>query len=279
MRIDAISRKASITTDMFNNSFRLNMERKLLLFAESGFKYIHWCDDWDSELLYTKDNIELYCQLVESCGLKCIDVHGAETETIHIAAEEEDVLQEYVRLLENRIEFCSAIGGDAIVIHPPSDDSGSRSLDWKLDRSLHILESVMPLCEDLGVVLAVENCNPFDEKILGYYFERYPPEFVGFCFDSGHAHLNSNFDELMKFSSRLRALHLHDNRGKEDEHQPPFWGTIDWERVMQWIERSEYPKPINFEILHDPRFFEGTPEGFLDYTVRSIRKTLAQIGS
>jgi sugar phosphate isomerase/epimerase len=279
MKIDALSRKVSITTDMFDYSFKLDIERKLRLFAEFGFKYIHWCDDWDSEALYTKENIELYRRLIESCGLKCLDVHGAETGAIHIAAEEEDLLEEYIHLLENRIEFCSAIGGDAVVVHPPTDEGGSLALSRKLDRSLHIFESVRPLCEDLGIVLAVENCYPFDEKILGSCFERYPPEFVGFCFDSGHAHLNKNFPELLKFSNRLKALHLHDNRGTEDEHQPPFWGTIGWERVMQLIERSGYRKPINFEVLHDPRFFEGTPEGFLDYTVRSIRRTLALIGS
>jgi sugar phosphate isomerase/epimerase len=279
MKIDALSRKVSITTDMFNSSLGLGIERKLRLFAESGFEYIHWCDDWNNDVLYAKEDIELYHRLVESYGLKCIDVHGADTGTIHIASEEEVALDEYIQLLKTRIEFCSAVGGDAVVIHPPTDDGGSRTLSWKLDRSLRVFESVRPLCEDLDVVLAVENCHPSDEKVLRYYFERYPPEFVGFCFDSGHAHLNKNLDELLKFGDRLRALHLHDNRGMEDDHQPPFWGTIDWERVTRWIERSEYQKPLNFEILHDPRFFEGTPEGFLDYTVRSIRKILALISS
>jgi len=279
MRIDALARKVSITTDMFNNSFRPDIETKLRLFADSGFKYIHWCDDWDDDVLYTKENIELYRRLIESCGLKCMDVHGAGTSAIHITAEEEDVLDKYIRLLENRVKFCSAIGGDAVVVHPPSDDRGSCTLDSKLDRSLCVFESMRPLCEDLGIALAVENCYPSDEKTLGYYFERYPSEYVGFCFDSGHAHVNRNLNQLLKFSNRLKALHLHDNRGKEDDHQPPFWGTIDWEKVMQWIERSGYQKPVNFEITHNPRLFEGTMKEFLDYAVRSIRKTLAPIGS
>lgn len=303
LRIDAYAQKASITSDMFDYSFKPEKKRKLQLFADCGFKYINWCDDWYGEILYTKQNIELYRQLIESFGLKCIDVHGCETETILIDAEEKDAFDKYIRLLQNRIEFCSAIGGDAVVIHTPSviewgrdyidytkqnielyrqlveSQGGSERLSWKLDRSLHVFESVRPLCEDLGIVLAVENCYPFDEKSLEYYFERYPPEFVGFCFDSGHAHLNEDLDLLLKFNDRLKALHLNDNRGREDDHQPPFWGTIGWERVMQWIECGGYRKPINFEITHDPTFFEGTMEEFLDYTVRSIRKALALLGS
>jgi sugar phosphate isomerase/epimerase len=276
MKIDARARKVSITSDMFDYSFKPEIERKLRLFAEYGFEYISWGDDYYSEVLYTKQNIELYRQLIESYGLKCIDVHGAETETILIDAEEEDALNKYIQLLENRVQFCSAIGGDSVVIHTPSDKD-TRALSLRIDRSLQVFDSVRPLCEDLGIVIAVENSYPLDEKILEYYLERYPPEFVGFCFDSGHAHLYKNLDQVLKFNDRLKALHLHDNRGKEDAHQPPFWGTTDWERVMRWIKWSGYTKPINFEITHYPKFFEGTMEEFLDHTVRSIRKTLGLI--
>ena len=264
---------------MFNYSFKPEMESKLRLFADYGFEYIHWCDDWNSGVLYTQQNIELYRQLIESAGLKCIDVHGTATDTIRIDAEKEDAQDKYIQLLKNRIEFCSGTGGDAVVIHPPSDEGGSKRLNRRLDRSLQIFDSVRPLCEDLGIVLAVENCYPTDEKILEYYFDRYPPEFVSFCFDSGHAHINRNLDHLLSFGNRLRALHLHDNRGKEDDHQPPFWGTITWEEVMQWIKECGYTKPVNFEITHNPEFFNGPMEEFLDYTVRSIRKALDLLGS
>ncbi|NIR86347.1 MAG: hypothetical protein GWN67_04150, partial [Phycisphaerae bacterium] len=50
MKIDPRTRKVSITSDMFNYSLKPEMERKLQLFAEYGFEYIHWCDDWYSEV-------------------------------------------------------------------------------------------------------------------------------------------------------------------------------------------------------------------------------------
>jgi len=278
MPTDEIARRASITTDMFNYSFKLSAERKLRLFADSGLRHIHWCDDWNDEVLYTNDEVRRRCQLVESHGMKCLDVHGADTEIVHIAAPDDSVLDRYVQLLENRLEFCSAMGGDAVVIHPPSERTGPGEISWKIDRSFRVLDRVRPLCEDLGVVLAVENCYPNDGEILREYFERYPPEFIAFCLDSGHANLNKDMDALSEFASRLRALHLHDNKGNEDDHQPPFWGTVDWKRVIQWIERSGYAKPLNFEITHHPELFEGSPDGFLELCVRSIRKVIALVG-
>jgi len=262
-------RPKSITTDMFNYSYQLDRETKLELFASRGFRFIHWCDDWNNGALYSDEDIKLHCQIVESSGLKCLDVHGSDAPGVKIGTSDQSARKEYVRLLENRIEFCSAIGGDAVVIHPPKDASD-------LNHSIRVLEIVRPLCEDVGVVLAVENCFPADDKILAQYFERFPPEFIGFCYDSGHANLNNNSDELMKHSSRLKVLHLHDNRGKVDDHQPPFWGTVDWPRVMRWIEQSGYTKPINFEITHRPRYFEGRPEEYLDYAVSSILRALSR---
>jgi len=264
---------------MFNYSFKPDTRRKLQLFADYGFEYIHWCDDWNNDVFYTQRDIELYRQLIESAGLKCIDVHGTATKTIRIDAEGKDELNKYIKLLKNRIEFCSAVGGDAVVIHPPTDKGGDEKLRWSLNRSRQVFESVRPLCEDLGIVLAVENCYPFDKQILEYYFGMYPQEFVGFCFDSGHAHVNGNLIHLLKFGGRLKALHLHDNKGESDDHQPPFWGTINWEHVMRWIKHSGYKKPINFEITHNPRLFNGTMEEFMEYTVRSIKKVMALFDS
>ncbi|MCU0859850.1 MAG: sugar phosphate isomerase/epimerase [Thermoplasmata archaeon] len=261
-------RPTSITTDMFNYSYKLDMDRKLELFASRGFRFIHWCDDWNNGVVYSSEEMRAHLQTVESFGLKCLDVHGSDAPGVKIGSDDVSARRKYIRLLENRIEFCSALGGDAVVVHPPREVSG-------LDRSMQVLESVRPLCEDMGVVLAIENCLPADTELLALYFERFPPEFIGFCFDSGHANLNKDADELMGFGGRLRVLHLHDNKGAADDHQPPYYGTVDWQRVMRWVDDCGYPKPVNFEITHRPKYFEGTPEAYLDHAVDSIIRAVS----
>lgn len=266
---------ASITTDMFNCSFRPDTETKLQLFYDRGFRFIHWCDDWRDEYLYTKEAMEGHRRLIEAIGLKCLDVHSAETESVHICAESDEDLERYVRLLRNRIEFCSVVGGDAVVVHPPGSEKSARPLDWNLERSLQVFESLRDICEKSHIVLAIENCYRTDEKVLQYYFDRYPPEFVRLCLDSGHANVNGNLSALLRFSGRIRVLHLHDNKGQTDDHQPPFWGTVDWRSLMPFIARIGYSKPINFEITHRQGLFDGTMEEYLDFAAGSIRKSMA----
>jgi sugar phosphate isomerase/epimerase len=259
---------------MYNYSFKPKIERSFQLFVDFGFKYLHWCEDWNKETIYSQHQMASYHDLLNSFGLTCLDVHGVETSAFYLGVREKSATDRYIQLLENRIEFCSAVGGDAVVIHPPNVEN-PEELNCCLKRSLHIFEQVRPLCEDLGVTIAVENCNPYDEPILKYYFARYLPEFVGFCFDSGHAHLNRNLEAVFQFSGRLKVLHLHDNRGKNDEHQPPLWGTLDWEKIMQWITGSNYQKPLNFEITLYPSLFDGSMEDYLVYTVRMIHQVLS----
>jgi len=279
MKFDAGLRNVGIASDMFDYSIKPEFERKLRLFAEYGFEYIDWSDDWNTAILYSKEIMEFYRQCIESCGLRCIGVHGVSSSSIHVEAEDDQMFNKYVELLKNRVEFCSLVGGTVLVIHPPNVEGDSVRASRKLERSLRAFEGVRSLCGDLGISLAVENCYPSDAESLEYYFERYPPEFVGFCFDSGHAHVNGNFDRLLGFKDRLKALHLHDNGGREDDHQPPFFGTIEWERVMRWIGSAAYAKPINFEIVHKSKFFEDSMEKFLEYCARSIQKAMALLNS
>jgi len=258
---------------MFDYHFKPRMEEKLRLFSEYGFRYIHWCDDWNNDLVYTNEDMMTFSQLVDSAGLKCLDVHGAATVAIHIDSEHNDPQKAYSKLLENRVEFCSILGGDSVVIHPPRFKAPK--LRQRMERSVQVLDSVRPICEDMGVCIAVENCFASDDEILEKFFDLYPPEFVGFCFDSGHANINLNIDKLFMFGDRLKALHLHDNKGDRDDHQPPFFGTIKWDQVLEWIRENEYVKPINFEVTHDPKLFKGTMKEFLEHTVASIGKAMA----
>ena len=211
-----------VTSDMFNYYFNPPMDERLRLFSKHGFRYVHWCDNWNDDTFYSDQDIERICNLIKEAGLRCIDVHGTATDTIRIDAADPNLQDKYIQLLENRIRFCAVAGGDSVVVHPPYDEPGTAMLRESLDRTLRVFEEVKPLCEELNVSLAVENVTKAAEEELRFYFERFPCSFVGFCFDSGHAHYQKNFDGLKAFADRLKVLHLSDNKGEADAHQPPF---------------------------------------------------------
>ncbi len=268
----------SITTDMLDDTYKPSRDVKLSLFRSFGFRYVHWCDDWNNEHVYSRRETDTLAGVLADRGLTCIDVHGTATRRTRIDTPDAIDHRRYIHLLRNRIEFCAAVGGDAVVIHPPDANkrTGFVGRD-RLRRVARAVDAVRPACERLGVRLAIENMGfrqRFNSNILEWFFQRYPAEIVGWCFDSGHANLARDARRLYAYGDRLAALHLHDNRGKKDDHQPPFFGTVDWPATMEWLRRIGYPKPINFEISHRAPLFSGPMREFVRYATEGVRRAM-----
>ena len=72
---------------------------------------------------------------------------------------------------------------------------------------------------------------------------------VGICLDFGHAHLDGDVvDAIETVSEHLIATHVHDNRGRTDDHLLPFEGTIDWPAALTAVQKVGYDGPFMFEI-------------------------------
>jgi len=66
-------------------------------------------------------------------------------------------------------------------------------------------------------------------------------ENLGICFDAGHCHLfyDGEFD-VNKFKNRVFAIHLHDNFQTRDEHNLPFDGSANWNRIIEQLKSMNY---------------------------------------
>jgi sugar phosphate isomerase/epimerase len=72
---------------------------------------------------------------------------------------------------------------------------------------------------------------------------------VGICLDFGHAHMEGDLiDAIETVSEHLVTTHIHDNRGRADDHLVPFEGTIDWPGALTAIQKVGYEGPLIFEV-------------------------------
>ncbi len=100
------------------------------------------------------------------------------------------------------------------------------------DAARRSLETLFEIAEPLGVRLAVE-VIPNDLSRAGSLVHLAEEDLesaeIGICLDFGHAHLDGDLvDAIEIVSGHLASLHVHDNRGRADDHLVPFEGTIDW---------------------------------------------------
>jgi sugar phosphate isomerase/epimerase len=113
------------------------------------------------------------------------------------------------------------------------------------------IEELVRIAEPLGVRIAVEVIpNELSRAGSIVHFVEDDLDGVGICLDFGHAHIDGDvIDAVETVSEHLIATHLHDNRGRVDDHLVPFDGTIDWAGTLLAVQKVGYDGPFTFEIV------------------------------
>ena len=161
-----------------------------------------------------------------------------------------------MELVANRIKMMRALDGTgAVMMHIPVIQQGTKEeqkpvIRKQVDAFRRTMDQLIPELQKNKTMIAIENMWTDTWEIIYELLDEYPADLLGICYDSGHANSNGlkQMDFLEKRKQRLAALHLHDNNGEGDQHQPPFYGTVDWERLAQIIGTSGYSREISFEL-------------------------------
>ena len=215
--------------------------------AEAGFSHVHWCHHWRTDFVYSDPEIEQIGTWMREYGLKLNDLHAsAGVEKSWFSRREYERLAG-VELVENRIAMAARLSSDVIIMHVPAEprDEDENGVFWtQLQKSLDALE---PYARHRGVRIAIENLFPDNFGTLERIFAQYGPDYVGLCYDSGHANF-TGVDHLEPLKERLISVHLHDNDGSWDQHKLIFSGTIDWDRLARIMASSAYTKCVSMEL-------------------------------
>lgn len=126
-------------------------------------------------------------------------------------------------------------------------DSRHHSPDFSqwLDRALTVWEPLVVRAEQLKTPFLLENVWEAGPALHRAIFDRLPSPQFGFCLDVGHQHSFSSTPMtrwLEVLGDRLRELHVHDNDGSADTHQPVGAGTVDFSALFRSLgARSLHP--------------------------------------
>ena len=180
-----------------------------------------------------------------------------------------------MRSFEMCLEACRYLNCPYLVIHPACMHYEQR-LDPDREREINMerYAALIPAARRTGVKVLLENmfsrCNgKLIETACADMHDacRYVDdlnalageELFGFCYDSGHAAVLGKDQGIAihTLGKRLKALHLQDTDGINDNHRFPYFGVTDWEMVLKSLSEIGYEGTINFETVgeltaHDP---------------------------
>jgi len=151
------------------------------------------------------------------------------------------------------LEVAHRIPTGFIVVHlgvPASQQP--QAGDNSRDAARHSLEQIYEAASPLGVGVAAEvipNDLSAPTSLVHMLEEEVELPGAGICLDLGHAQMMGDLlDAIETVAEHLVTTHVHDNRGRTDEHLPPFAGTIDWAAVMMELQKVGYDGTLMLEL-------------------------------
>ncbi len=145
--------------------------------------------------------------------------------------------------LKDSIDKCAKYNIPVTVVHV----SSGRPMPEITQAGEERYAELFRYAEEKNVTVALENLRYLEN--ISFLAEKYKN--TAFCWDCGHEACYTDDIRFMKlFGDRLAALHINDNRNKNDmdDHFIPFDGNIDFERVAQELAESGYNGTLMLEI-------------------------------
>lgn len=165
------------------------------------------------------------------------------------------VLAATERRFAQTLDVAAELEAGMIVFHPGFDRWKYGGLDhlW-LERNLSFWPSLIDRAARLECPMALENIFEERPDTLLELLDRLDSPWLGHCFDVGHWHLFGKVslaDWFARLGPRMIHLHLHDNRGRGDDHLPPGDGKIDFSVLYELIRGLPGRPTLTLEI-HSP---------------------------
>lgn len=190
----------------------------------------------------------------ERYGLKLV---GHTAYYLPMASPFEDVRRAAVQELRRCVEKFGEIGVEWMNLHPDRH-APMHSRQFYIGRNILSIAELTPHAEQAGVGLMIENL-PGDfntPEQLGELLDPLPQ--LGLHLDIGHANLlvpyNTTEAILNAYGSRVKHVHLHDNKGGvADLHLPLGAGTVDYRRALRLLKGCGYDGTITLEVFTPDR--------------------------
>ncbi len=274
--------KLSTTTDILAERF--GFEKAIDIVAEAGYDAIDF-SQFESRIYEEEPRKEYYCEIrkyAEDKGLYFNQSHAPFASSFNDEERTKKRFNEITRAMQR----ASFLGIRNIIVHPCQhltyDVEGNP--EKLFEYNMKFYGALQPYCEEYGINVALENMWQSTDKIINHStcskadeFIRYldelnKPCFVA-CLDIGHSALvrEDTADFIRKLGKdRLKCLHVHDVDGTSDLHYLPFYGSINWDKIMLALKEIGYTGELTFEADH---FITRLPKELLADVEKFMCKT------
>lgn len=188
-----------------------------------------------------------------------LDIVGHTAYYLPVATPFEGIRRACVDELKRCLEIFASVGARWMNLHPQSF-APMHDRAYIVQRNVDTIADLLPTSRDCGVGLMVENLPGDWNNVLqlSQLLDQLPE--LGLHLDIGHCNLQvtrNTTDEILRaYGSRLRHVHLHDNKGgTQDLHLPLGCGTLDVRHTIAQLRRTGYDATITLEVFSEDKHY------------------------
>ncbi len=262
-------------------------------FAACGHREIVLLCEFLAEMMADPSKIRWYRKALADTGTVFCDSHAPFGPQDDLNCPYDELRPASIARKKMALEIAASFGVDSITIHTGNVRVPGYPLEKYHANLLSALDELLPLAEKLKITIALENIwHPTNTvpKLLDA-LRRFPSEYLGICYDTGHANISSgkvrvpennmakvyagggygepewNDHILEDLLPHVTTCHVHDNNGVSDEHLLPGLGTVDWGHVIPLLKSA--PRIKCFQNESSPK--EVSPVS-IARTVKTFRE-------
>lgn len=158
-----------------------------------------------------------------------------------------------IEKLKQWIVLFESIGITRMVLHCDDMSGGNLSYQDVLNENIQTLMKIKPFLENRNVIICLENLVAVTKNVdeLLYIVNKLDSPNFGICLDTGHLNLTckNQREFILKANDKLKALHIADNEGYNDQHLMPFGrGNVNFNEVIESLKEINYEGLLNYEI-------------------------------
>ncbi len=233
-------------------------EEAILEFEKDGVTHIELSHEHGSAILARegdhRENGRKFKEFLTAHGITATQGHLAFPSLIVCEGES------FIDYIVRQTELYEAIGIKCSVLHCDYMRGFEVTDEERFEKNVAALKEVARRTAHIDMYICLENLGGGAAAGIDLILELIrrvgSPKFA-ICLDTGHLNrtkTSSQKEFLIKGGSLIKALHVHDNEGIEDQHILPFSrGNIDWQDFMDGLKEINYEGLFNYEIPGDSK--------------------------
>lgn len=227
-------------------------------------------------------------------AIKASEQSGVQFATAHLpflgggGNKDASYMELFDRKMHNAIDAMARLGVNYAVVHPNAPTVLAKDFNRRMQYDV-VMNHLAPYVEHanrVGLRVVVENMRIIHGMRYSHRYCQDADELcevadalgIGVCWDFGHANISGvkQSEGLAYVGKRLKAVHVNDNSGVDDDHVLPFMGKVDWKDAMHGLALTDYEGTLNFEIATG-RVPPTLRDSFADHLVDVAKELMTYI--